>query len=68
LAALRMRLAFTEQERDEARADLPTEPVYTAAQLVKLVNDATGKMPGYWRYLGVQGAVDRAVKAELAKR
>jgi hypothetical protein len=68
LAALRMRLAFTEQERDEARADLPTEPVYTAAQLVKLVNDATGQMAGYWRYLGVQGAVDRAVKAELAKR
>jgi hypothetical protein len=25
-------------------------------------------MAGYWRYLGVQGAVDRAVKAELAKR
>jgi hypothetical protein len=46
----------------------PAEPVYTAAQLVKLVNDATGKMAGYWRYLGVQGAVDRAVKAELAKR
>jgi hypothetical protein len=37
-------------------------------QVIKLVNDATGKMAGYWRYLGVQGAVDRAVKAELAKR
>jgi hypothetical protein len=33
-----------------------------------LVNDATGQMAGYWRYLGVQGAVDRAVKAELSKR
>jgi hypothetical protein len=37
-------------------------------QVIKLVNDATGQMAGYWRYLGVQGAVDRAVKAELARR
>jgi hypothetical protein len=40
----------------------------TPEQVIKLVNDATGKMAGYWRYLGVQGAVDRAVKAELRKR
>jgi hypothetical protein len=40
----------------------------TPDQVLKLVNDATGQMAGYWRYLGVQGAVDRAVKAELAKR
>jgi hypothetical protein len=40
----------------------------TPDQLLKLVNDATGQMAGYWRYLGVQGAVDKAVKAELAKR
>jgi hypothetical protein len=37
-------------------------------QVIALVNDATGQMAGYWRYLGVQGAVDRAIKAELAKR
>jgi hypothetical protein len=40
----------------------------TPGQVIKLVNDATGQMAGYWRYLGVQGAVDRAVKAELARR
>jgi hypothetical protein len=40
----------------------------TPTEVLRLVNDATGQMAGYWRYLGVQGAVDRAVKAELAKR
>jgi hypothetical protein len=40
----------------------------TPDQVIRLVNDATGQMAGYWRYLGVQGAVDRAVKAALAKR
>jgi hypothetical protein len=79
IGELTIELARTRIERDErisklqahldaALLKVPTEPVYTAAQLVKLVNDATGKMAGYWRYLGVQGAVDRAVKAELARR
>jgi hypothetical protein len=63
--------------RDERVAALYTEltaahaslaAALTPDQVLKLVNDATGKMAGYWRYLGVQGAVDRAVKAELAKR
>jgi hypothetical protein len=40
----------------------------TQTEVLRLVNDATGQMAGYWRYLGVQGAVDRAVKAELARR
>jgi hypothetical protein len=63
--------------RDERVAALYTEltaahaslaAALTPDQVLKLVNDATGKMAGYWRYLGVQGAVDRAVKAELARR
>jgi hypothetical protein len=57
--SLRKRAEEAEAERD-ARL--------TPDQVLKLVNDATGQMAGYWRYLGVQGAVDRAVKAELAKR
>jgi hypothetical protein len=60
-------------DRDELRRELEESEAeryasLTPDQVLKLVNDATGQMAGYWRYLGVQGAVDRAVKAELAKR
>jgi hypothetical protein len=64
----RATIAAQLEEITRLRALVPTEPVYTAAELLRLVNDATGQMAGYWRYLGVQGAVDRAVKAELSKR
>jgi hypothetical protein len=58
-ATLRDMLTSLQAQRDAA---------LTPDQVIKLVNDATGQMAGYWRYLGVQGAVDRAVKAELARR
>jgi hypothetical protein len=63
-------LSAVTKERDDARRERLEDirSRFTAAELLKLVNDATGQMAGYWRYLGVQGAVDRAVKAELAKR
>jgi hypothetical protein len=69
-----------ERERDAARLGLARAESLAATlvaersarltheQVIKLVNDATGKLPGYWRYLGVQGVVDKAVKSELAKR
>jgi hypothetical protein len=69
-----------ERERDAARLGLARAESLAATlvaersarltpeQVIKLVNDATGQMAGYWRYLGVQGAVDKAVKAELARR
>jgi hypothetical protein len=63
--------AYELGEQDRRRADTAEAALKTAMtpdQVLKLVNDATGKMAGYWRYLGVQGAVDRAVKAELARR
>jgi hypothetical protein len=63
--------AYELGEQDRRRADTAEAALKTAMtpdQVLKLVNDATGQMAGYWRYLGVQGAVDRAVKAELARR
>lgn len=55
-------------ELEATKMLLPTERVFTAAELLRLVNNATGKLPSWWRYAGVQGAVDKAVKAELARR
>jgi hypothetical protein len=61
--SLNERLGLMTADRDDAVAGR-----LTPDQVIKLVNDATGQMAGYWRYLGVQGAVDRVVKAELARR
>jgi hypothetical protein len=60
--------AWGKVEQRAAAAEDERDARMTPDQVLKLVNDATGQMAGYWRYLGVQGAVDRAVKAELAKR
>jgi hypothetical protein len=60
--------AYELGEKDRRERDEAIRTRLTPEQVIKLVNDATGQMAGYWRYLGVQGAVDRAVKAELAKR
>jgi hypothetical protein len=60
--------AWGSVEKRAEQAEAERDARLTPDQVLKLVNDATGKMAGYWRYLGVQGAVDRAVKAELAKR
>jgi hypothetical protein len=60
--------AWGKVEQRAAAAEDERDARMTPDQVIKLVNDATGQMAGYWRYLGVQGAVDRAVKAELAKR
>jgi hypothetical protein len=73
IAALETALSTANNELEEAdalaeRYGKERDARLTPEQVIKLVNDATGKMAGYWRYLGVQGAVDRAIKAELARR
>jgi hypothetical protein len=73
IAALETALSTANNELEEAdalaeRYGKQRDARLTPEQVIKLVNDATGRMAGYWRYLGVQGAVDRAVKAELARR
>jgi hypothetical protein len=68
LDTARAELAKVKAELDEAKWRIPAGRWWSDDQLLRLVNDATGQMAGYWRYLGVQGAVDRAVKAELARR
>jgi hypothetical protein len=59
------KLASLQQALGACQAQLPTEPVFTSDEVMQIVNQATGKLPRFWQYLGVQGAVDKAVKAEL---
>jgi hypothetical protein len=66
--AREMRADVLNLETELARTVTEVHKRLTPEQVLKLVNDATGQMAGYWRYLGVQGAVDKAIKAELAKR
>jgi hypothetical protein len=66
IQALKLERGTLLLENDRLRALVPTELTYTRDALLRIVNNATGRLP--WYYAGVQGAVDRLVKAELEGR
>jgi hypothetical protein len=63
VAALRV-----ERQALTARITSLEQTQRTDADVIRIVNNAAGRLPWYWQSAGVRGAIDKAVKAELRAR